>query len=344
MKHNMMRTGIIGLGRIGWNYHAKEISCHSEYDLIAVSDQDKDKLAEARKKYNCSCFDNHRQMIKESNLDVVVIASPTHTHFQMAMNLLEAGIHVIIEKPMAMNYQEAFKIFELAEKNNCLITVFQPRRLAAYFQQILTIIEKNVIGDIFWVQLAHFDYCRRNDWQSLSKYGGGMLRNYGSHFIDQLLQLIGYDIINTYCYANKYISLGDADDIVKIVLQTETNKLGEITINQASLIKPYELYIWGNKGSIKYSDGQITIEYFDTIDSEIVLEDTLNRNDRIYPKDNIKSNLEIINVDSKQEKNVYTNFADAINQKDKLIVPVKQTLEVVKTIDNCIETSSFYNV
>ena len=79
-------------------------------------------------------------------------------------------------------------------------------------------------------------------------------------------------------------------------------------------------------------------------DAEIVLEDTLNRNDRIYPKDNIKSNLEIVNVDSKQEKNVYTNFADAINQKDKLIVPVKQTLEVVKTIDNCIEKSSFYNV
>ena len=72
MKHNMMRTGIIGLGRIGWNYHAKEINRHSEYDLIAVSDQDKDKLAEARKKYNCSCFDNHHQMIKEFKKSILI--------------------------------------------------------------------------------------------------------------------------------------------------------------------------------------------------------------------------------------------------------------------------------
>ena len=118
MMHNNIRTGIIGLGRIGWNYHANEINCHSEYDLIAVSDQDKNKLAEARKKYNCSCFDNHLQMIKESNLDVVVIASPTHTHFQMAMNLLEAGIHVIIEKPMAMNAQEAAEMVAAAKEAN----------------------------------------------------------------------------------------------------------------------------------------------------------------------------------------------------------------------------------
>jgi predicted dehydrogenase len=65
---------------------------------------------------------------------------------------------------------------------------------------------------VYHVRRALFNFARRDDWQSLRRYGGGMLNNYGAHAIDQVLQLIGYDIRRVFCNLRLVASLGDADE------------------------------------------------------------------------------------------------------------------------------------
>ena len=190
----------------------------------------------------------------QPDLDAVVIATPTHLHKPMAVAALRRGLHVIIEKPMARDAREATAIIREAKKRRRVLTVYQPARLGAEFQHLRRIIATGKIGRIVHVQNGMFSHWRRNDWQALRKYGGGMLANYGAHAIDTTLQLIGYDIQRIFCHRQIVASLGDAEDTVTLILQTRRGVLGDVEINQASTISPYHLIVWGTYGALR-SDG-----------------------------------------------------------------------------------------
>ncbi|MDP7331690.1 MAG: Gfo/Idh/MocA family oxidoreductase [SAR324 cluster bacterium] len=336
-----IRTGLIGLGRIGWNFHACEIDKHEYFDLISVSDLRNDFLEEGISKYHCKGYSNYQEMIDNDALDLVVIATPTILHYPMLISCLESGKNVICEKPLVLNYKEALHIKEISIKNNCILTTYQPRRLSGYFQNILSLIENDQIGDVFWVHFSDFRYSIRNDWQSLKKYGGGMLRNYGAHFIDQMLKIIGYDIKDISCLLVKNITLGDAEDLVKIICVTTNNVIGEITINQGSPINPYELIVWGKQGTITYHNDKIKLTEYDPNSIKIQkLDHNLFSENRKFPFHELDINTREIKVNQGDGINLYDDFARAFYKKEQPTVKIDETLEVVKFIDECFATTS----
>ncbi|MBT4823326.1 MAG: Gfo/Idh/MocA family oxidoreductase, partial [Lentisphaerae bacterium] len=203
-----LKIAVAGLGRIGWNFHAKRIDASADFELAAVGDTVPERRAEAEDVFGCRSYADFATMIAEESLDAVVIATPTHLHLDMTLAAFEAGLDVLLEKPMASNLTEATEIVEAAEKLGRVLTVYQPHRLNAYFQHLKAIVDAGQIGRITQVLRGSFSYSRRNDWQSLQEYGGGMLNNYGAHFLDQVLQLIGYDTKRVVCDLQKVASLG----------------------------------------------------------------------------------------------------------------------------------------
>ena len=336
-----IRTGLIGLGRIGWEYHSREIYENEFFELISVSDLNNQYLDETTTKYNCKGYSNFQDLIFNDNLDLIVIASPTILHYPMLVSSLEVGKNIICEKPLVLNYKEALHIKELAEKYSSIITTYQPKRLSGYFQHILSLIENDVIGDVFWIHFSDFRFSIRNDWQSLKNFGGGMLRNYGFHFIDLLLTILGYDIKDISCILANHITQGDAEDMVKISCVNSNDVIGEITINQGSPINPYELIIWGKKGCITYHNDKINLTHFDPDNINLKPSNTnLISEERIYPFYDLKSISTEIQVNNEFEINVYDDFANAFYFDVEPAVKINETLEVVKFIDICFDLNS----
>lgn len=336
-----LKIAVAGLGRIGWNFHAKRIDAHADFELVAVADNVAERRAEAEEVFDCRSHADFGTMIAEENLDAVVIATPTHLHRDMALSAFDLGLHVLLEKPMAPDLAEATEIVEASEKLDRVLTVYQPHRLGAYFQHLKAIVDSGQIGQVTQVLRGAFNYARRNDWQSLQKYGGGMLNNYGAHYLDQVLQLIGYDIKRVVCDLQLVASLGDADDVVKVLLETEGGVLGDVTINQASVINPFELAVWGTCGAVVYTGKEYQIKRFDpdTLPAKELNADLASEN-RKYPSDQIEFIEETVPVDDSYGIDVFADFARAIRDGVPPIVRPRETLALMGILAQCRESSA----
>ena len=331
-----LRIGVAGLGRIGWSFHCRQLAAHPRFALAAVADPAPERRQEAEQTYGCRAFASFDEMIAACPLDAVVVAVPTHLHAPMVAAAAARRLHVLLEKPMAPTLGEAREIAAAAKAAGICLTVYQPHRHNAYFQHLKAVVDSGRIGRVYWVQRGAFNYARRNDWQAMLKYGGGMLSNYGAHYLDQILQLVGYDVRRVFCNLQLVASLGDAEDVVKVVLETESGVLGECTINQASTVRPYDFLVWGTCGAVTFAQGKIHTRWFDpaTLPPK-QLDQALSSEGRRYPSDAIEYQEETVPVDPAYGVDVFANFADAIQHGTPVAVPPEETLALLEITERC---------
>lgn len=336
MMSDKLRFGVAGLGRIGWSTHCAKLAEHPDCELAAVADTDVARRAEAEEIYHCKAFADYNDMIASGLLDAVVIATPTHLHEAMSLAAFARGLHVILEKPMAPTCAEAEHIAAEAAKANVTLTIYQPHRLSAYFQHIKKIIDSGRIGKVVSLQRGAFSYARRNDWQSQVKFGGGMLNNYGAHYLDQVLQLVGYDVKKLFCALQLVATMGDADDVVKIVLEMQNGVIADLQISQAAPSKPYDFVVWGTCGTIEQIGNNLKVRTFDPAElPDKSLDVTLMSADRKYPSDKLNIREEVIPVDPGLAVDLYGDFAAAVRNGSQPFVPPEQTVALMRILDKC---------
>ncbi len=331
-----LRIGVIGLGRIGWDFHCAILSKHPSFLLVGVADTEPDRCREAEATYGCPAFTDYRELLEKVPLDAIAIASPTHLHRAMSEAALARGLHVMLEKPMALNTRQAEAIAKAAQQHKRVLTVYQPHRVAAYFQQLRQVVESGIIGKVYHVRRGMFSFSQRNDWQSLRRFGGGMLSNFGAHAMDQVLQLIGYDVERVFCRIGRVASLGDADDVVKIVVQTRQGILGEVDINQACVQPLYELEVIGTTGVISLHGREIHVRSFRPSQLPAKrLDRSLASAKRAYPMGSVEYKDQVIPVEDRYTVDVYADFAQAIRTKRPPLVKPDESVALVELIDHC---------
>lgn len=337
----IIRMGVAGLGRVGWPFHCAQIARHRQFRFVAVQDPEPARRREAEKVYGVRSFERFTDMLRESALDAVAIATPTHLHRAMSEEALRAGCHVMLEKPIAMDALEAAAIVRAAARRKRVLTVYQPRRADASFQHFVKLASSGIVGDVYHVRRGMFQLAMRDDWQALSKFGGGMLNNYGAHALDQVLQLVGYDIQRVYCSLRIVASAGDAEDVVKIVLETRSGALGEIDINQASTSSPYFLEAWGTRGTIEIDPTDlehITVRHFPRSAVRVrKVNANLASPGRRYPEGNVRVTEERVAVDAGLQVDVYDDLARAIRTGAAPFVKPEEPLAVMRLIARCRE-------
>lgn len=331
-----LRIAVAGLGRIGWYQHCKSLARHADFNLTAVCDPEKERREEAERELGVTAYESYEKMIAHPDLNAVVIATPTHFHKAMALAAFRRDLHVMLEKPMAMDLKEARAIFRAAKRARRKLTVYQPHRVAGYFQHLMKVLAEGKIGRIVRAQLGMFTYARRDDWQSLRQYGGGMLNNYAAHGLDQLLQIIGYDIRRLFCQMQVVASLGDAEDVVKIILETRKGVMGDLDISQASVINPYRINIWGTCGALTMDKESMHLRYFDPCKlPQREVNPSLASAGRKYPSEPIDFVEETVSIDKSLGIDVYTDFARAIRKDLPPVVRPEETLALMETMQWC---------
>ncbi|MBN1244241.1 Gfo/Idh/MocA family oxidoreductase [Candidatus Bathyarchaeota archaeon] len=198
-----VKLGIIGLGYIG-KTHLKHSLKIPNVDVVAVSDLSKKALKDAEVTGVTKTFTNYEQLLKEPDIDAVIVALPTHLHLQCAQQAAEARKHIFMEKPIALNTEEAKEIIAAAHKNSVTLMVGYPLRFNEKFQELKARKDKGLLGD---VEIAYATYVstgpffHRADghspvpvpewWWNKELTGGGALMDVGSHMINLMRWFFG---------------------------------------------------------------------------------------------------------------------------------------------------------
>ena len=338
-----LKTAVVGLGRIGWGFHLPAIAKHPEqYALAAVVDVSEERLAEAREKYGVSGYKDIAEMIRAEKPDLVVICSPTHLHRDHACTAMEMGVDVFLDKPMAQDYETALEIAQCARETGRKLMVYQPHRARAEVNQLRKILESGKLGRPVSIQVARQAYSRRADWQAFQKFGGGMLNNYGAHFIDVMLYLAGDRVKRLFCTKDLVATLGDADDVVRILFQTEKGITLDIDINQAAAISKPGWTVYGQYGAVisgRTSQGQpgLLLKWYDPAQMpKMEASEDLAAKNRKYSNDApIPWVTEEILIDPAAEVDFYEKAYEYYAEDKAPYVPIEETLYVMDLIRRC---------
>jgi scyllo-inositol 2-dehydrogenase (NADP+) len=185
-------VGLASYGMSGEVFHAPLLSSHSGFTLSKIVER---RTERARIKYPAvQSVRTYEELLADPALDLIVVNTPNSLHFEQARQALEAGKHVIVEKPFTVNSQEAQTLIELARQQNLVLSVFQNRRWDGDFVTVQEVVKSGILGTLVEFE-AHYDrfrnYVEADTWKEESGPGSGILYNLGSHMIDQALVLFG---------------------------------------------------------------------------------------------------------------------------------------------------------
>ena len=185
MKH---RIAIIGLGGMG-TWHLNKLETLNEPEVAGIWD-----IKEARREYarsrNVFVYDNLEALLADETVDMVLIATPNDMHKPLAIQAMEAGKHVISEKPITISSADLQEMIAVSEKTGKFLCVHQNRRWDEDFLTVKEILKEGRLGPVFRiesrVQGAHGI---PGDWRQEPEKGGGMILDWGVHLLDQALLL-----------------------------------------------------------------------------------------------------------------------------------------------------------
>ena len=142
-----MNVGVIGVGNMG-KHHARNYSELAGVNLIAVADLDTKCGQEIAAKFKCKHYSDYQEMLKKEKLDLVTIAVPSKLHKKVALDCINAGLHILIEKPIALNVKDAKEIVARAKQKNIKFTVGHIERFNPSVLKLKEMIEKGKLGEI----------------------------------------------------------------------------------------------------------------------------------------------------------------------------------------------------
>ena len=186
-----IRVGLIGYGYASKTFHAPLISGTPGMTLGAVSSSDAAKVHADWP--TVPVVSEPKHLFNDPNIDVIVIPTPNDTHFPLAKAALEAGKHVVVDKPFTVTLSQARELDALARSLGRLLSVFHNRRWDSDFLTVKALLSEGTLGEIGYFE-SHFDRFRpqvRNRWREQAGPGSGIWYDLGSHLLDQALQLFG---------------------------------------------------------------------------------------------------------------------------------------------------------
>ncbi len=196
MNGSKLHVGLIGTG-FGKSTQMPGFQAHDDLQVVAVCSAHLDRAQAAAREYHVpNAYDDYRAMLAHERLDLVSIVTPPYLHKEMTLAALEAGAHVLCEKPMAMNVGEAQAMCDAAHAAKRIGMIDHEFRYLPWRAYVKQLIEEGYIGQPYHLSITQFSNSRADrqrpwNWWSDVEKGGGLLGAIGSHFIDAIRVFIG---------------------------------------------------------------------------------------------------------------------------------------------------------
>jgi predicted dehydrogenase len=248
---NKIKTGIASYGLSGKTFHAPFIEANDAYELTAICERSKN---EVRKTYpHVKIVRSFEELLEDAAIELIIVNTPDITHFDYCKAALEAGKHVIVEKPFVFTVTEGEQLIQLAAEKGRMLTVFQNRRWDGDFMTISKVLNENRLGRIveFRAAFQRFRPQIADTWKERNDRFVGIVYNLGPHLVDQAVCLFGKPT-GVFAQIKKQRYGSQIDDFFHIILIYPNL---QVTLTAGMMMKePIASYVLhGTKGSfVKY--------------------------------------------------------------------------------------------
>ena len=241
-----MKVAVIGVGSMGKN-HARVYSELPEADLVAVADADQKLVAATAGKHGARAYTDYREMLEKEKPDAVSVVVPTAMHEEVGMAALEAGAHVLMEKPIAATVEEGRRLIEKARAVKKQIMVGHIVRFNPAMQALKQKLADGDLGRIFQV------FCRRAGPFPARIRDVGVVVDLAPHDVDVMRFLIGAEPLRVYAETEQRIHT-DHEDLVWGLLRFPDGVVGSLEINWLTPTKIREVLVLGERGLFRIDD------------------------------------------------------------------------------------------
>ena len=252
MGRDGIRVGLLAYGAIGHEHNVAAQSTDG-LELVAVCDTNPDRLAAAVELApRATTYLDATEMLESGLLDLVVISTPPNTHFRWAKEALSRGIHVVLEKPMALTSDECDELLSLATDKGLLLVVYQNRRYDTDFVTLREIVRSGEIGDVFQFDTFVGGYSRPCDyWHSNAEISGGAIFDWGSHFLDQILNVIPDDVAHVSALNHKRVWTHATNaDHAQVVVTFVSGKQATFVHSDLAAARKPKFFLLGTHGAV----------------------------------------------------------------------------------------------
>jgi predicted dehydrogenase len=325
-----INVAVIGCGFIAETAHIPNLLTIPEGKLVMICDIDKKRLDYIGAKFNVNdrCSDFHI-VLKRSDIDAVIVCTPTPTHTEIVLAAIEAGKHVFVEKPMTMSSSEDEIIIKAAEKHGVKLMVGYQMRFLPNHQKAKEIVRKGEIGDVFYAE-AHSETLT-------IKPSEGILIDYAVHFIDLLRWY--FDNTRIESVAALLHLNGDYETEATLILKFANGIIGRIGVFWLPEYRSWEavdryVKILGTKGKIITEQSGPTI----TLYREGSLLSRIRGPHRIMPKFALHPNIPLSEIAYRKE---LEHFFDCIIKDKEPVVSAYDDKIVLKVVEAAKESFKY---
>ena len=255
----MIKVGLIGMGRVAEGCHIPQIKKVEGFELACICDISKERREFAEREYHvqtCSEYDT----LLDSDIDLIVITTPSNTHKELTIKALKRGKHVIVDKPIALNLKDTDDMINYARKRSKLLSVYQSRRWDGDFLTVKKILKHGLLGKVFSIEsnIMHFGSpawtkvpgIKDWAWRLKKSFGGGMMFDWGPHMIDQALLLINSRPKGVWCDMKSAFWTKEVDDYFRCIILFENDLTFQLQFSSISRYPLPRWYITGDKGTL----------------------------------------------------------------------------------------------
>jgi UDP-N-acetyl-2-amino-2-deoxyglucuronate dehydrogenase len=252
-----IRIAVVGCGRVSKN-HFKSIEMHKEdLELIAVCDNKPDLLDAVSGELGVPGFNNMDNMLREMDLDLVSICTPSGVHPQQVIKAAQAGVHVVTEKPMATRWKDALEMVRACDEARVRLFVVKQNRRNTTLQLLKRAVQEKRFGRIYMVSLNVFwtrpqEYYDSAVWRGTWELDGGAFMNQASHYVDLLEWLIG-PIADIQAMTGTLERDIEVEDTGVMNVRWRNGALGSMSVTMLTYPENYEgsITILGEKGTVR---------------------------------------------------------------------------------------------
>lgn len=265
-----IRFAIVGFGNIG-RRHAEHIMANAATELIAVCDTN--PAVQSKLPEGVSFYSDINQMLQEAQADVLSVCTPNYLHEPHTIAGLNAGLHTVVEKPMAMSVAECDRMIAAAEKADKIIFAVKQNRYNPPVQAVKSLLAGNGLGSVYMMQVNCFwnrgdAYYMESDWRGKTDKDGGCLFTQFSHFVDIMYYLNGkISGAEGWIYNFAHQHNTEVEDTGSFVLKAENGSIINFNFTTCSYERNMEgsITLFANKGTVKIGGQYLnTIEYQQT--------------------------------------------------------------------------------
>jgi predicted dehydrogenase len=324
-----LKMGIVGMGKMA-EFHASWMTPANQLELVAICEKNEKRIADLKQKYPVPIYHDLDAFLKEE-LDFVVVTTTNEAHAPVAIQAMEQGKNVIVEKPMAMDYASTQRMVETSERTKKHLFVHQSARWDRDFLLLKEVIKSGTLGDLLLIK-QHVILCDEgwpawgidgmsNPWR-IKGNGGGMLYDWGPHLIDWALQLVCKEPNSVFCALQSGVWSQEVDDYCFGLMKFDNNLICQFEAGNNGRLPLDRFYVVGTKGTFTVKGKSIPT--WDEAEMTFVNE----------KGETIHQNWELVGVkESGIEGGFYHDLVPFLEGRVPNFVSMYEASEVIKAID-----------